>query len=679
MPILDAVVPSRSPGVVFEVISSEPTAEVSNLCERCQHIDFETIFHPRQKITSPRGITLMTLERLQHSDTCPLCHLFVVVALERQGRKTKGHHLQAFNAAAYLGAVTQPSDDSLAIALAVVPGLTGNELAPWKRNAYMERGFILSTSRIARSSSPETDVEGRYVELHFTDYTRLNNWLQDCDSVHEEICAPERNARSLSVPLRCIDCLTRKIYEIDEGSTYFALSYVWGASSSSNTTTGTTWLPSRASQVVEDAIAVVKKLGHRFLWLAEMDRVYANAYACIVAAAGADANYGFVGISRPRLHDYPDVVTRQLRLHPTFPAVSYVLRETVWASRGWTYQEAVLSRRCIFFTERQIYFVCRAMHCCEALVVWSQAVLATSQTAVMSAALFHDEQIEYSRSEVQAFTDHIAEFSRRTLTFEDDVLNAFRGLLSRASFHTLYGIPVINYGIKTDFNIGFAAGLWWQPTLLRGHHRPFVPLKRRSCFPSWTWAGWKGCVYYPFDPSSEVHQIAYDSSGTQFWFRSLGGQLHTIQNLGELAKIGSMMIPEVPYELTIEAKVFRLRFHRPIRPRHPGTVCLCSCHPQSTHPGIVGLIHQSEVPVFFEQPAPESDLYQRVIREEWDCLLLFDLKSLINSYHSQTRDLFLLIVDWDGDVAHRVGNLEIRRNIDDFHKLSSGRRTIRMR
>src|ERR1700677_1024332 len=35
--------------------------------------------------------------------------------------------------------------------------------------------------------------------------------------------------------------------------------------------------------------------------------------------------------------------------------------------RGWTYQEAILSRRCLIFTDQQVYFVCRLTTSCEAV------------------------------------------------------------------------------------------------------------------------------------------------------------------------------------------------------------------------------------------------------------------------------------------------------------------------
>ncbi len=36
-----------------------------------------------------------------------------------------------------------------------------------------------------------------------------------------------------------------------------------------------------------------------------------------------------------------------------------------WITRAWTYQEALLSRRRIIFTDEQVYYECESMYCYE--------------------------------------------------------------------------------------------------------------------------------------------------------------------------------------------------------------------------------------------------------------------------------------------------------------------------
>ncbi|KAK0724499.1 hypothetical protein B0H67DRAFT_107151 [Lasiosphaeris hirsuta] len=43
------------------------------------------------------------------------------------------------------------------------------------------------------------------------------------------------------------------------------------------------------------------------------------------------------------------------------------IRGSRWSTRGWTFQEAVLSRRRLVFTAELVYFECSAMNCHKSL------------------------------------------------------------------------------------------------------------------------------------------------------------------------------------------------------------------------------------------------------------------------------------------------------------------------
>jgi len=170
--------------------------------------------------------------------------------------------------------------------------------------------------------------------------------------------------------LLCIDCHTRLVVNINEADDYIALSHVWGTNRLNKphrTQQHGNFLPlDSGTQVIEDAIAVVISLGKQYLWvdqycvnqldmnikaiqIREMDRVYAGAYLTLVACAGIDADYGLPEVSRERklrpLATLPD-----FEVFSSLPALSVAIRNTKWRTRGWTYQEGVLSHRCLFFT-----------------------------------------------------------------------------------------------------------------------------------------------------------------------------------------------------------------------------------------------------------------------------------------------------------------------------------------
>lgn len=125
--------------------------------------------------------------------------------------------------------------------------------------------------------------------------------------------------------------------------------------------------------VIKGAISVVVDLGERFLWvdalcivqndtsmmtdmIGRMDQIYGSAILTLVAAT-RDGSY---------LFPPPDISCRNqvseeiygLHLVTALPDVDIAISSSRWATRGWTLQEAILSRRCLIFTDEQLYFRC---------------------------------------------------------------------------------------------------------------------------------------------------------------------------------------------------------------------------------------------------------------------------------------------------------------------------------
>lgn len=100
-----------------------------------------------------------------------------------------------------------------------------------------------------------------------------------------------------------------------------------------------------------------------------MRRIYEKADAALVAAAGEDAKYGLPGMhsqmrTRPQTLKVAGVTVRCV---PSLPQM--VIKSSVWATRGWTYEEAFLSRRRLVFLDDQVYFECNAAHSCDRISV----------------------------------------------------------------------------------------------------------------------------------------------------------------------------------------------------------------------------------------------------------------------------------------------------------------------
>jgi|SRR5690242_8005202 len=87
------------------------------------------------------------------------------------------------------------------------------------------------------------------------------------------------------------------------------------------------------------------------------DKIYQGDHLAIIVSAGEDPNHGLPGLQHaPRC--------RQLHLKAgphTFASMENIrqqISESTWNSCGWTYQEMVISRRRLVFTESQVYVQC---------------------------------------------------------------------------------------------------------------------------------------------------------------------------------------------------------------------------------------------------------------------------------------------------------------------------------
>lgn len=101
------------------------------------------------------------------------------------------------------------------------------------------------------------------------------------------------------------------------------------------------------------------------------------------------------------------------------------------------------------------------------------------------------------RKELLPFLRHLFQYKSRQLTYEDDSLNAFKGVLSRSPFYTLWGIPIIfGLGLRSQSesaNMSFAVALWWPPSTNNGDGTR-RPARRRPGCPSSSWVGWAGGI-----------------------------------------------------------------------------------------------------------------------------------------------------------------------------------------
>jgi hypothetical protein len=122
-------------------------------------------------------------------------------------------------------------------------------------------------------------------------------------------------------------------------------------------------------------MTVTKSLGYEYLWvdmlcidqqseedkhrqIAIMDQIYRSADLTIIVAAGGDCGDGIHGVSeRCRPPRMSIKIGNTILVEDKEKAVTQI-NYSIWRSRGWTFQEGLLSRRRLVFTDNQMLFSC---------------------------------------------------------------------------------------------------------------------------------------------------------------------------------------------------------------------------------------------------------------------------------------------------------------------------------
>ncbi len=94
--------------------------------------------------------------------------------------------------------------------------------------------------------------------------------------------------------------------------------------------------------------------------ISDMASIYSGALATIIAASGENARSGLPGVNKNSrvLENLLEISGTCLYLTYRRP-LNITMNESIYNTRGWTFQERLLSRRCIYFTDTQIFFECR--------------------------------------------------------------------------------------------------------------------------------------------------------------------------------------------------------------------------------------------------------------------------------------------------------------------------------
>ncbi|EEU37354.1 uncharacterized protein NECHADRAFT_86266 [Fusarium vanettenii 77-13-4] len=530
-----------------------------SLCSDCLKITFDKAFLDRSPVgrESIRVTNIGTHYRQPQDVDCVLCRILSRLKPPPRRwrrpaeRRQNFDKLYAFSFVERSGVVNrrcstierhQLITDNDSWCLAIEPWeLLPEHLIIWHIfSSSAQHGFAVFR-RLDHPSPPLFSVQP--INRHF-DPSLARMWLDYCQSYHKRLCSRSKS-KSHITGLQLIDCNSRIVEPALQGTQYVALSYVWGISSTDDTPNfsmrsqqGDVLLPTVLPKTVSDTIDVTKRLGFQYLWvdrycidqndahaqhdqIAQMNSIYHNASLTIIAAAGQDPEYGLPGVGSRGRNEQPavrigcgDVELRSTMRHP-----HDTIRSSKWSTRAWTFQEGVLSRRRLVFTDDQVYFECSAMNCHESITCWnSRASLDRLHMKdrsrfrnAMRAGMFgrnHDQVYglfdERKLQPYQAFVRFqrmVEQYSGRDLSYDSDALEAFSGILDKfvnslPQFHHIHGIPFMAGEGVMNPEEWFLQGLVWQskpPDPATDYqYRP----RRRLEFPSWSWAGWQGEIGY---------------------------------------------------------------------------------------------------------------------------------------------------------------------------------------
>jgi hypothetical protein len=311
---------------------------------------------------------------------------------------------------------------------------------------------------------------------------------------------------------------------------YLALSHCWGLAKIITTTTAT--LGSRLAGIDEstlpktfrDLILLARKLRVPHVWIDSlciiqdspedwdkeaslMGQIYSSAFCTIAADASADGNGGLfierdnletqICIMRDFSHEAPYEVYSQEEedSHPDavisiFPPIQNwerLVEQEVLSTRGWTFQERLLSPRMIHFTTRNTVWECRTAQRSEVdyhiAGLGSGSMAMTDLSSLFNGHLFDETgTLDFSR-----WYNLVNMYTRRHFTKDEDRLAALSGLAQEV--HTRKGWHYYAGLWEEDIIMGLA----WAPNSSTNfkHYRPAT---YRA--PSWSWASIEGPIKF---------------------------------------------------------------------------------------------------------------------------------------------------------------------------------------
>lgn len=504
------------------------------LCVLCQRLNFRHLFFNG----CPFDINLGTYEEAKKRN-CSFCHLI----LEHASRVPILRHSAFENSDIITVTATGPSgsekkpfskitasinrhrafDRPIALGVAFAYFHPGEDIVD-PTSSLHTLGFDKSDNccNTLPKTSHSLDEANALVQTRYRPAI-IERWLRDCTNERPvDATDPKTIQRLIDIERNCVI----QTVDIKDKLVFAALSYVWGKDPQQVTLNKRTFqlLHKRGSlsdgkitvsKTIRDAMTCCKDLKIPYLWvdalcitqdgedkmeqINNMHRIYEGAIVTIVAAHGENANAGLRGVSNngnaPRQFRFR---AQDLTIFCEGKALDKFLGHTYWSQRAWTYQEYLLAKRRLIFTENLVYFSCHHGFASEDLPLALHGATDIGKLNGLNLSGYNfnfDDMLNWT-----AYAELVQKFTTKKLTNQMDIIPAFTALVQFLK-RDMYGDTPFVCGVPIA---SLDAALLWRrcwgceecDNTAAGLGRRRTPGEDEPDLPSWTWAGWKGHVKY---------------------------------------------------------------------------------------------------------------------------------------------------------------------------------------
>jgi len=408
-------------------------------------------------------------------------------------------------------------------------------------------------------------------------FQKIARWIQDCGETHpncrDHPSQPaESEMRCLPTRIVRVGSTNRNphlhISETQQNDRYVALSHCWGEIPQIRTLKANIEqykeeiIVESLSKTFQDALYVTRRLGIDYIWIdslcivqddqddwlresERMGSIYANAYITLAATSAADGNGGLDSV-RPSFNwvKFPCHGSDETQGYMWFTDASWTFKtdldEAPLNTRGWVFQEKILSQRIIHFASSQVYWECRQRFFGEEYdneVGYVGGALKPSRFWAILNAISHLETSPFEPEEVlyevewpnlsmagfyEAWRSFVGYYSTRNFTKKSDRLIALLGVIRVVEKQT--GLRCIDGHWKDD-SCQFVLELMWFPKEQRTLSVLDDDTRSRMCS-SWSWASLEGPIEKGLYTDNIENFGGYDPEDCDLHLMAIEGEAH---------------------------------------------------------------------------------------------------------------------------------------------------------